>query len=98
MLITLLMIKSYRSKQLKAFATKGETRKLPVQGDASIARLTRQLTALDVAAEPTDMDLPGWFFHNLQGGRHSVRVTANFRLTFEWETPDAIAVDLEDYH
>jgi plasmid maintenance system killer protein len=27
-----------------------------------------------------------------------VRVTANYRLTFGWDHPDAIAVDLEDYH
>lgn len=92
------MITSYRSKPLKAFATKGDTRKLPVQGEANIARLTRQLAVLDAAAAPADMDLPGWFYHPLQGGRHSVRVTANYRLTFEWEAPDAVAVDLEDYH
>jgi plasmid maintenance system killer protein len=30
--------------------------------------------------------------------RYSVRVSANWRLTFAWEESDATQVDLEDYH
>ncbi|MGB3471647.1 MAG: type II toxin-antitoxin system RelE/ParE family toxin [Erythrobacter sp.] len=92
------MIKSFRSKPLKAFATKGETRKLPVR-DAAVRRLRLQLLTLNVAHAPKDMDLPGWHFHGLQGEeRYSVRVTANYRLTFAWVDVDAVEVDLEDYH
>jgi proteic killer suppression protein len=32
------------------------------------------------------------------GGRDSVRVTGNWRITFGWEENDATDVDLEDYH
>ena len=94
------MIKTFRSKPLKAFAAIGDTRKLPVQGAAVIAKLERQLAVLNAAAQPEDMNLPGWFFHSLQGAaaRYSVRVTANFRLTYGWENADATDVDLEDYH
>lgn len=45
------------------------------------------------------MNLPGFYFHGLSGEkRWSVRVTANYRLTFGWDEPDAIEVDIEDYH
>ncbi|MGQ7828622.1 type II toxin-antitoxin system RelE/ParE family toxin [Altererythrobacter sp. Z27] len=94
------MIKSIRSKPLKQFASTGDSSKLPVQGNASIAKLTRQMQVLDAAVQPDDMNLPGWRFHGLQGApkRYSVSVTANFRLTYGWEEADAVDVDLEDYH
>lgn len=79
------------------FFETGDASKLPVQ---SPDRIRRQLAALDVATAPEDMNLPGWYFHRLQGKppRWSVRVTANWRVTFNFDGPDAAAVDLEDYH
>ncbi len=47
------------------------------------------------------MNVPGYYFHRLTGrdkDRYSLRVTANYRLTFAWLEEDAIDVDLEDYH
>jgi proteic killer suppression protein len=93
------VIKSFRSKTLKKFAEKGDVSKLPVQGGAVVAKLTRQLMTLNAAVKPEDMSLPGWVYHPLQGeSRFSVRITANFRLTYTWEEKDAVDVDLEDYH
>lgn len=94
------MIKSFRNKPLKKFAETGDASKLSVQGKANIERLTDQLFALDAAAEPEAMNVPGWYFHSLRGKsvRYSVRVTANYRLTFGFVAPDAEEVDLEDYH
>lgn len=91
------MIGSYRSKALRQFAATGNTSKLPVQNHAKVAR---QLAALDAAVKPEDMDLPGYRFHGLVGDpkRYAVDVTGNYRLTWGWEHPDAIDVDLEDYH
>ena len=66
-----------------------------------LAKLRVRLSRLDVAATPEEMDVPGFHFHPLKGerrGTYSVRVTGNFRLTFSWQGPDAVAVDLEDYH
>lgn len=93
------MIRSFRSKPLKQFASSGNATKLPVSGSA-VDRIEAQLTALDVATVASQMDVPGWFFHQLKGKpvRFSVRVTANYRLTFAFEAPDADEVDLEDYH
>ena len=92
------MIKSFRNKGLEAFATTGDTRKLPVRG-AAARKLARQLAVLNAAIKPEDMNLPGFYFHGLRGEqRYSVRVTANYRLTYGWNDKDAIDVDLEDYH
>lgn len=93
------MIRSFRSKPLKLFAMKGDASKLPVSG-AAVDRVEAQLTALDVATAADQLDVPGWYFHELKGKpvRYSVRVTANYRLTFAFEPPDADDVDLEDYH
>jgi toxin HigB-1 len=94
------MIKSFRCKPLAKFATEGDASKLPVQGEATIAKLERQLAFLDAAVKPDDMNLPGWSFHGLQGKpkRYAVKTTPNYRLTYGWEETDAINVDLEDHH
>ncbi len=64
-------------------------------------KLRRQLHALDLAQHPRDMDLPGWRLHALRGERAgfwAVDVTANYRLVFRFEGPDATDVELIDYH
>ena len=81
------MIKSIAHKGLKQFAATGKGAKLPVQGAAQI-RLVQMLQTLNAASQPEDMNLPGFHFHELTGNRrgaYSVRVTGNWRLTFEWE-------------
>jgi toxin HigB-1 len=91
------MIRSFRSKPLRKFAATGDGSKLPVPA-SSHGKVRRQLAALDAAAQPDDMNLPGWRFHGLVGGRYAVDATGNYRLTWGWDDPDAIDVDLEDYH
>jgi len=94
------MIRSFRSKALRRFAETGDESKLPVRGASTIDRLADQLFTLNIAVSPMQMNVPGWYFHSLQGKpmRYSVRVTGNSRLTFGFEPPDAEDVDLEDYH
>ena len=93
------MIKSIRSKALRQFAETGDASKLPVSGVA-IDRIADQIGALDAAIEPENLNVPGWYFHRLRGMplRFSLRITANWRLTFGFEQTDAIDVDIEDYH
>ncbi len=92
------MVRTIRNKPLRHFFETGQSGKLPVQG-AAVTRVSRVLRALDVAGKPEDMNLPGYHFHGLEGERRwSVRVTANWRVTFGWDGVDAIDVDLEDYH
>jgi len=44
------------------------------------------------------MNVPGWKLHQLSGGRWSVWVNGNWRMTFQIEGQDAILVDYEDRH
>jgi proteic killer suppression protein len=93
----LLMIKSIKSKGLRAFWETGSTRRLAVQNSERVAEI---LVALDDASKPSDMNIPGYVWHSLapgQPGRYSVRANANYRITFAWDD-GAVDVDLEDYH
>ena len=92
------MIASFRSRALKRYWEKGETRRLPAQ---SLVRIAMILDRLDAAVEPNDLDLPGLGFHPLKGqrkGEFAVLVTRNWRITLGWADGDAVDVDLEDYH
>ena len=91
------MIRSFRSKTLESYFRTGNARRLSVQ---NIARLRRILLAINDADQPDDLNLPGFYFHGLTGdqkGRYSIRITANWRITFSWDQ-GATDVDLEDYY
>lgn len=90
------MIRNFRSKALATYFTTGNASALSVP---NAARVRRMLRVLDAAGRPEDANLPGFYLHRLQGSpRWSIRVTANWRITFGWDRADAIDVDLEDYH
>ena len=91
------MIRSFRSKTLKLFAETGNASKLPVRNAARVRRL---LAALDAATDPEQMNSPGWRFHGLHGSpkRYAVDASGNYRITFGFDGPDAVQVDIEDYH
>ncbi len=92
------MIRSFRHKGLKRFYESGTTRGIrAVHAD----RLELQLDALDTARSIEDMNLPGWRLHPLKGqqeGSWAVRVSGNWRMTFEFHNGNAHALDYEDYH
>ena len=92
------MIKSYRHKGLQAFFVTGS--KAGIQPHHA-PRLQRQLTRLDLAKCPADMNVPGWCLHPLTGnleGHYSVTVSGNWRMTFAFDGEDAILEDYQDYH
>ena len=92
------MIKSFRSRALRRFWTRSDASGLRPDW---VGRIERQLTILDQAARPEDMDVVTYGFHRLTGdhrGRYAVTVSRNWRLTFGFAETDAIDVDLEDYH
>ncbi len=92
------MIKNFKHKGLKKLFETGSA----VGVEAVLAKkLTRQLDRLDASLAATDMNLPGWGFHELKGNRRgtfSVKVSGNWRLTFKFADGDAFEVNLEDYH
>ena len=55
----------------------------------------------EVAAEPADMNLPGFQLHPLRGdlaGFWAVSVSGNWRITFRFEAGNVRDMDLVDYH
>lgn len=92
------MIGSFRSKALRNLWEKNDPS--GVSANARV-RISRILSILESAEGIRDLDVPGFRFHALKGydpRRYSMRVTANWRITFAWQDGVASAVDLEDYH
>lgn len=92
------MIKSFEHKGLKAFFETGS--KAGIQPHHA-PRLGRQLARLNAARGPEDMNVPGWRLHPLEGNlaeHFAVTVSGNWRLTFRFESGDAVLVNYQDYH
>lgn len=92
------MIKSIRHKGLKRFHASGSMAGIQ---SAHAKRLRMLLAALETAADIDDLDIPGFGLHPLKGrqqGRWSIKVSGNWRLTFEFRDGNAYGVDYEDYH
>ena len=92
------MIHSFRHKGLAKFYESGSV--AGIQPNHA-KRLRMLLAALDTAVSIQDMDVPGFRLHRLKGKdveRWSVRVSGNWRLTFEFRDGQAHVIDYEDYH
>jgi len=91
------MIRSFRSRALAAYWNRDDASR--IRADL-LDRLRRRLDALDAAARPEDLNLPGFDFHKLRGKptRYSLHINGPWCVTFEWNGEDAIRVDLEQYH
>ncbi len=92
------MIKSFRHKGLRVLYESGSASGVQPQ---HAKRLRMQLAALDTAQLIDDMDIPGFGLHPLRGsgaGRWSIKVNANWRITFEFREGNAYVLDYEDYH
>jgi proteic killer suppression protein len=92
------MIRSFRHAGLEKFFLTGS--KAGIQ-PAHAKKLGIQLGALNLARNAAAMDVPGWDLHPLKGNlanHWSVKVNANWRMTFAFVGEDAIPVDYQDYH
>ncbi len=91
-------ITGFRHKGLERFFATGV--KSGIQGKhADHLRLI--LGRLNVATNAQDMDLPGLDLHALRGPRKetwAVKVSGNWRITFQCVGKDVGHVDYEDYH
>jgi proteic killer suppression protein len=91
------VIKSFQHAGLRELFETGRSPR--VRQDLQRRALVR-LKALDEAAFPSDVNVPGFNFHRLQGRpvRYSVHVNGPWCLTFEWQDGDAVRVNIEQYH
>jgi len=92
------MILSFRHKGIERFFQTGS--KAGIQPKHA-QKLSDQLTLLNLARRPEEMNIPSWQWHALKGdmaGHWSVSVNGNWRLTFTFRGEDAILVDYQDYH
>lgn len=92
------MILSFRHRGVEKYFFTGS--KAGIQ-PRHAGKLADQLTLLNIARKPEEMDVPGWQFHSLKGslaGHWAVSVNGNWRLTFTFNGEDAILVDYQDYH
>lgn len=90
-------IKGFRHKGLERFFATGT--KSGIQAKHA-DRLRLILGRLNVSTGARDMNLPGLDLHELRGSREgtwAVKVSGNWRVTFNWAGKDADCVD-EDYH
>lgn len=96
-----LVIKGFRSKALKRYWLKNDASAIRADHTARVGLILGVLdtaTRLDDIAAFHTLDL-----HPLRGdqkGRYAVSVNASWRIAFGWDAdgPDAVALDLEDYH
>ncbi len=92
------MIKSFKHSGLEKFYnTDSKAGIIP----AHARKLRDQLSMLDLATRPSDLDKSGWRLHPLTGdlaGYWSITVNRNWRLTFRFTGVDVEIVDYQDYH
>jgi proteic killer suppression protein len=93
-----MVISSFKHRGLKRFFEEDDSRKLPAD---MIIRIRAILTRLAAAEWIEDMDVHEYKLHQLKGDRKgvwSVRVRANWHITFRWDDGFAREVNFEDYH
>jgi len=92
------VITTFRHQGLEAFFRTGGKAGIQPQ---HAGKLGVQLTTLDFARSPDDMNASGWRRHSLShdlAGHWSVWVSGNWRLTFTFDDDDVVLVDYQDYH
>ena len=92
------MIRSFKHKGLERFFHNDDRSYISPKHAPKLARI---LDRLDASIRAQDMNLPGCRLHELSGkerGTWSVWVTGNWRVTFQFDGPDAVVVDYRDYH
>ena len=92
------MIKSFAERQTKALFETGKSRRWN-----SIARVAvRKLVQIDSVTILEELNVPpGNRLGVLKGGRtgrHSIRISDQWRICFRWESDGVYDVEIVDYH
>ena len=92
------VIRTFGHKGLERFF---ETGSLAGIRPSHAKRLRMLLAVLDTAKSAADTAVPGFRLHSLKGtdnDRWSIRVSGNWRVTFEFKDGQVYRIDYEDYH
>ncbi len=92
------MIQTFKNKALEKLLKETNKKGIPQNLEK---KLKIRLEVIDAAEIIEDIRLPGYDLHELKGDRKgtwSIKISANWRVTFRFEEGDAYEVDLEDYH
>jgi proteic killer suppression protein len=92
------MIKSFIHRGLEDFFYDGTIKGIQAKHASKLGAI---LDRLDAAKEIKDMNYPGSGLHLLlpkKKGRWAIKVSDNWRLTFEFKDGDALNINVEDYH
>ena len=92
------MIKSFEHKGLERFFYDGDKRGIQPAHAQKIADI---LDRLDASVKLQDMNYPGSNLHQLKGelkGVWSVKVSGNWRISFQFVEENAYVLDYLDYH
>ena len=92
------MIVSFKSKALKRFFEKGDSSKL---NPNHVDRIRDLLKILNNAKELRELNFPGSGLHSLKGnlqGHYALKVSGNWRLTFQFIDGKVHVLDYQDYH
>ena len=92
------MILSINHKGLRLYYEDGNSSKLPSEYLRKIARI---LTSLDAVTSEEDILAMGSGIHKLSGDFSdfwSIKVSANYRIIFKFDSGDVFEVDYLDYH
>lgn len=92
------MIQTFKNKALEKLLKETTKKGIPQNLEK---KLKIRLEVIDAAEIIEDIRLPRYDLHELKGDRKgtwSIKVSANWRVTFRFEEGDAYEVDLEDYH
>ena len=93
------MLVGFRHAGLKRLFERGDGRRVSPE---MVPKVERVLARPDEAAQPRDMNLPGFRLHPLRGDLAGywavVALTGNWRIVFRFEGHDVRDVDLIDYH
>jgi toxin HigB-1 len=92
------MIRTFKNKALERLFREGKVKGVPKEFEK---RIRVRLEVIDSAEVVDDIRIPGYDLHELKGegkGTWSIKVSGNWRITFNFENKDAYDIELEDYH
>ena len=92
------MIKSFKHKGLKKLFLNDDPSDIVFEHMDKVQNI---LLAIDSAVNIQDLNLPAYKLHLLTGDKKdlwSIKVRANWRITFKFDKENAYILNYEDYH